>query len=251
MASKKKIVLRLALLGGAIYLGYKYKDKIVGKVGKLSRMDNMDDVLSDLARTSDKAVDGIIEGTEDFYDYILTLLGQEVEYKPNVAYQRELDEAVKDLPKGVVTNYGTLLKTYASNLVRDIRNWDNELFDYQSFVNWHNYFSLKGQGDFARVTNLINIMLQYKAPFELEHDTVRDYSLPTLDRYVSNPPQRFIELDDVDWKKWRVDCKGDCKPPMHYSLTPRSLFRVIGDKLRNEGLVGSASRKPIDIYKRR
>lgn len=263
MKTKKKILFRLALLGGAVYLGYKYKDKIVGKVGKLSRMDDMDDVLDDLANTTDKALDGIMDGTDDLYTYILTLLGEEGEYKPNKAYERELNEEVK----GLEASYGSLLKMYASNIARDIRNWGNAEFDYQgnytqkgkmageSFVNWHNYFALKGQkgqGDFARVTKMINIMLQYKAPFDLEHDGVKDNTLPTVDKYVSNPPNRFLELNDVDWKKWRADCDGDCEAPMYYSLKPKSLFRVLGDRLRNEGLIGGAtSRKPTDIYRRR
>lgn len=232
MVNKKKIFFRILLFSGASYLVYKNWDRIIGKYNKLYRMKTMGDVIDDLGRTATNTVEGLISRMGNLYN---EYFGEGVE-PLNIAMQNEMNDEVKDLP----INYATQLKIMSNAIVHDIRRWDNPDWDYQgtyskkgkmaaqSFINWHNYYKLKGIGDFGRVTKIANIMLQYGFPFDIKKDTVRNHQLPTLSHYVDNPPQKFVSLDDVDWESWNENGI----PPMGYSLKPIDLFRVIGDKIR-------------------
>jgi len=242
VAGVTKILIRTALVGGAGYLIYRNWDKIKGKINKLSRMQSMDEVVDDLGKTTNNALEGLSDIVDEAVEYITTLGegGEEKVDPPNPRYMKEIEAQVE----GLDLRYGTYLKSMADNNVVDIRRWsqdDNYGGEYtkkgqmpiQSFIRWYNYFSMKNSEDFKRVTNMMNIMLQYKHPYEIKYETLKDPNLPTIEYYMSNPPAKFVQQNEIDWGK---------RKKFHYSLKPRDLFRVINDRLRNEGLISSSAR---------
>lgn len=249
MAGVTKILLRTALIGGGVYLVYRNWDKITGKINKLSRMQTMDEVVDDLGKTANNALEGLIDMADEAFEYVTTLgEGKEEMEMPNPRYMKEIEAQVE----GLDLRYGTQLKSIADNLVVDIRRWNEEdnyggeytkkgQMPIQSFIRWHNYFSMKKPEDFKRVTTMMNIMLQYKHPYEIEYETVKDTNLPTVDYYINNPPVKFTQLNEIDW---------GTRKKFHYSLKPKDLFRVINDRLRNEGLISSHTRGQMIINPR-
>jgi hypothetical protein len=252
MASKKKIALRVLLLGGVGYLFYRNKDRIFGKIDKLSRMNTTDEIIDDLGSTTNKALDGIIDGADEMYNYLVGFVGiQTADEKPNEAFNKELFAIGKDLKP----NYASQLRNIASGLVNDIRGWDNS--EYQTadfhvsetaeregempvanFIVFSNFYNLKGEGDFEKVVEMANVLLQYKAPYDLKHDTVRDASLPTLDYYIDNPTSKYTQYDKIN--NYIFESTGRGTPSFDHK--PRGLFKAIGDKIRSKGLARTSSR---------
>lgn len=230
MNKPTKIIFRLALLGGAAYILYRNKDRIMGKFQKLSRMNTMDEVVDDIGKTATNMIEGISDGISDFYNSIFSNPEDNIE-PLNVAYWKEINASVKGLP----INYATMLKNYAHNIALDIRNWDDPIYDYQgtytkegmmpiqSYIMWHNLSKLKPE-DFKKVVEMVNTNLQYKSPFELKANTIRNNNLPTLQKYILNPPERYIRLNQIDY--------GDRK--IYYSAKPQDLFKNLGNKYFNE-----------------
>jgi len=260
MATPIKIFFRLTLFGGVGYLFYRNKDKIFGKIDKLSRLNTVDEVIDDLGSTTNKALDGIIDVADEFYNYLVGFVGvQSDDEKPNEAFNRDLYSVGSDLDK----NYATQLRNIASGLVNDIRGWDKAEYqtaDYhisetsekkgempiENFMLFSNFYNLQGEGDFEKVVEMANVMLQYKSPYDLKFDTVRDESLPTLDYYMENPTPKYTQYNNIN--NYSFESTGRGTPS--FAHTPISLFKAIGDKIRNKGLARSSSLKRKSIYTR-
>lgn len=236
MVSPIKITLRLALLGGGAYWVYKNKDRIIGKINKLARMGSVEEMTDDVALTASNMLSGASTVVEDAYEYVSTL-GDDGVVKENIALKNEIEAQVEGLP----LNYATSLKSSADNLVSDIKNWADRNYNYQgkytqigkmpeeSFIKWHNYLNTSKSEDFKRITNMVNIMLQYEGyPTNIKSDAKRNLSLPKIEYYIANPPKRFTELNDIDWGE---------RAKINYRLKPKDLFRVIRDRLSNEGML--------------
>jgi len=231
MATKTKIFFRIALLSGVGYVIYRNKDRIIGKLNKLSRMNSTDEVVDDLGMTANKALDGALGMVDEAIEYVTTF-GEGEEAEPlNKTFLKEIEQEMSGIP----LNYATQLKSMADNLVIDITYWNNPNWNYQgeykqkgkmpieSFRKWYNYLRLQKDEDFNKVANMANIMLKYNYPYKMEVDTIKNNKLPNLSYYMSNPPVKFTRLNDLDWGS---------QNKMNYNVTPQELFKEINNKLK-------------------
>jgi len=201
----KKIFIRLSLLSGIGYLIYRNKDKIIGKIDKLSRMDSVDEAVDDLSITASNALNGAVGMVDEMYEYVSNL-GSEIESGINMQMQNEINKEVLNLP----VNHAFQLKKQAFNLVSDIKEWRDEGvysdIKYEEgkmpapvFINWYNFLTTKNSDYFNKVKNMVEIYLQYDAP-NVKKDAVPNTSLPNLSYHISNAPKNYFTNNQIDWK---------------------------------------------------
>ena len=219
MKKSTKIILGLGATAGIVYFVVKNKERIIGKIGKLSRMESADEIIKDLGNTAGNLFNEALGGLENLYKYVVS--GGDMEaYRVNPKFWADVEEVTKDMPE----NEAILLRGHASNLVYDIRNWnptDNMYsgIEYEDgmmpapfFINWDNLRNLPTD-KFNKVVEMANIMLQYNYP-NISEDFERDMNVKDLHEYIKNPPAIYNKKNQVYWNG---------RPP-HTNIKPKEVF---------------------------
>jgi len=241
MAATNKIVIRLAFAGGAAYIFYRYKDRFIGKFNKLKRMNDVNAIIDDVSTTALRAVDGVADGTEDFYDYLVGFLGEEeIDDRINLRFKKEIDDELLGLPTGKAI----YLKEQSFQMVLDIRGWNNDDYEIADFskrgeipagnyITFYNVLNIKSKEDFDRVIRMANIMLQYNSPYVIRYDTKKDLGLPKLQDYMSNPPSKYTQFNKIDYKIF------EGRPAPNFNIKPVDLFRSLKARIKGENIIKS------------